>query len=184
MLLLGKLNKTRNAAGKQKQASKSEKWDQNDQIYTKTPQIPLHYVHNFMFSWVFHQILLWNEFEAVLKWLIFGYVPTPLLLAPELRSRRFLGGVGFFIRLRLFNWIMFYITLLSREFQLIWQFLKLFLKQNILAVYHDFHCVLVATKLLTAKLHSFYVKGAESEILPPTPQPWLTLHPWSEVSLC
>jgi len=31
--------------------------------------------------------------------------------------------------------------------------LKLLLKQRILAVYHDFHWLLVATKLLTAKLH-------------------------------
>jgi len=60
-------------------------------------------------------------------------------------------------------------------------FLKLLLKQIILVVYHDFHWVLVATKLLTAKLHSLNVKESESEILerlesdilPPTPQPWV-----------
>ena len=50
-------------------------------------------------------------------------------------------------------------------------------------MYHDFHLLLVATKLLTAKLHSYYAKGSdsvilerseldsESNILPPTPQP-------------
>jgi len=50
-------------------------------------------------------------------------------------------------------------------------FLKLLLKQRILAVYHDFHQVLVATKFLTAKLHSLYVvesrkfwKGRESGV--------------------
>jgi len=47
------------------------------------------------------------------------------------RSRRFLGGVGggfptttlgvgFFVRLRMSNWIIFYITLLSWEFLLKW----------------------------------------------------------------
>ena len=60
------------------------------------------------------------------------------------------------------------------------QFLmKLLLKQRILAVFHDFHRVLVATKFLVAKLHSLYVKESgleileklESNILPPTPQP-------------
>jgi len=50
------------------------------------------------------------------------------------------------------------------------QFLmKLLLKQRILAVYHDFHWVLVAIIFLTAKLYSLYVKesesGRESEIL-------------------
>jgi len=62
--------------------------------------------------------------------------------------------------------------------------LKLLLKQSILAVYHDLHWLLVATKLLTAKLHSRYVKESESEILeksasvsesdilPLTTQPW------------
>jgi len=45
--------------------------------------------------------------------------------------------------------------------------LKLLLKQRILAVHHDFHWLLLATKLLTAKLHSRYVKElvSESEIL-------------------
>jgi len=34
--------------------------------------------------------------------------------------------------------------------------LKFLLKLRILAAYHDFHWLLVATKLLTAKLHSCY----------------------------
>jgi len=52
------------------------------------------------------------------------------------------------------------------------------LKQGILSVYHDFHGLLVATKLLTAKRQSCYDKVSESDILersgilPPTPQPW------------
>ena len=47
-----------------------------------------------------------------------------------------------------------------------------------LAVYHYFHWLLVATKFLTAKLHSRYVKELVSEILErsdilsPTPQPY------------
>jgi len=46
-------------------------------------------------------------------------------------------------------------------------------------VYHDFHWLLVSTKLLTARLYSPDIKESESEILersdilPPTPQPWL-----------
>ena len=35
-------------------------------------------------------------------------------------------------------------------------FLKHLLKQKILAVYHEFHWLIVSTKLLTAKLHSRY----------------------------
>jgi len=41
--------------------------------------------------------------------------------------------------------------------------LKLRLKQRILAVYHDFHSLLAATKLLISKLHPRYVE--ESIIL-------------------
>jgi len=37
-------------------------------------------------------------------------------------------------------------------------FLKLLMKQKILAVHHNFHCLVFATKLLIAKLHSRYVK--------------------------
>jgi len=40
--------------------------------------------------------------------------------------------------------------------------LKLFLNQIILAVYHNFHWVLIATKLLTAKLHSLNVNTLAS----------------------
>ena len=43
--------------------------------------------------------------------------------------------------------------------------IKLFLKPSILALYHDFHWVLVAVKFLGAKLHSLYIKESESEIL-------------------
>jgi len=97
-------------------------------------------------------------------------------------------GVGFFIQLRKSNWTIFYIALhvrnpiscLLKWYNFFWNF---YLKQSqrILAVYHDFHWLLVSTKLLTAKLHSRYVEESESEILersesdilPPTPQPWL-----------
>jgi len=57
--------------------------------------------------------------------------------------------------------------------------LKLLLKQIILAVYHDFHWLLAATKLLTTKLHSDYIQESEIlkrtklKILPLAPQPWL-----------
>jgi len=43
--------------------------------------------------------------------------------------------------------------------------LKFLLKPRILAVYHAFHLLLVATKLLTAKLHPRHVKESVSEIL-------------------
>ena len=39
--------------------------------------------------------------------------------------------------------------------------LKFLLKLRILAVYNDFHWLLVATKLLTAKLHSCHAKESE-----------------------
>ena len=52
-------------------------------------------------------------------------------------------------------------------------------------MHHDFHWVLVATKFLTGKFYSLYVKESESrveseilerpesDVLPPTPPPWL-----------
>ena len=43
--------------------------------------------------------------------------------------------------------------------------LKLSLKQIIIAVYHDFHWLLVATKLLAVRLHSRYVTESVSDIL-------------------
>jgi len=42
--------------------------------------------------------------------------------------------------------------------------LKLLLKQKLLAVYHDFYCLLIVTKLSTAKLHSRYVQGVGSGV--------------------
>ena len=39
--------------------------------------------------------------------------------------------------------------------------LKFLLKLRVLAVYHDFHSLLVGTKFLIAKLHSCYAKGSE-----------------------
>jgi len=51
---------------------------------------------------------------------------------------------------------------------------KLLLKQRFLATYHDLHWLLIATKLLTAKFHSLYVKSGileRSDMFPPTPQP-------------
>jgi len=41
--------------------------------------------------------------------------------------------------------------------------LKLLLKQRFLAVYHRFRRLLIATKLLTVKLYSLYVKESEPE---------------------
>ena len=43
--------------------------------------------------------------------------------------------------------------------------LKLLLKQRFAAVDHDFHWLLIAKRLLTAKLHSLYIKESESELL-------------------
>jgi len=59
----------------------------------------------------------------------------------------------------------FYITFfeLGIPIEMVQFLMKLLLKQRILAVYHDFHYVLVATKFLTVKFHSGYVK--ESEIV-------------------
>ena len=108
------------------------------------------------------------------------------------RCRRFLGGVGVGFLTTLGVWFFWptseihldnflYPTPKLGIFVEMVQFLmKLLLIQIILAVYHDFHRVLDATKLLTAELHSLYVKESESEILnrsesdilPPTPQLW------------
>ena len=52
--------------------------------------------------------------------------------------------------------------------------------ENSCCVCHDFHWLLVATKLLTAKLHARYVKELdilesselESDVVLPTAQPW------------
>jgi len=72
---------------------------------------------------------------------------------------------------------------------------EIFMKLRILAVYHDFHWLLLATKFLTAELHSSYAKKSESEILErsesefesdilsPTPQPWCILGEWCRLGL-
>jgi len=54
-------------------------------------------------------------------------------------------------------------------------FMKLLLKQRTDVVYHDFHWLLIATKLLEVTLHFVYVKKSEIwkgqswDILPSTP---------------
>ena len=65
--------------------------------------------------------------------------------------------------------------------EIIHSILKLLLKQRFLVVFHGFHWLLVAAKLLTAKLHSRNVKGSgicerselesESDISLQVPQP-------------
>jgi len=70
----------------------------------------------------------------------------------------------------MFNWIISYITLLSWDFLLKWYMLK-----------QISCCAPRFSLLLTAKFHSLYFKESEilemlkleSEILPPTPQPWV-----------
>jgi len=70
----------------------------------------------------------------------------------DVRSGRFLGGVGFLttlgvgvgfsVRFWMSNWFIFYITLLNWEFLLKWYnlfLLKLVLKLRFLSVQHDFH---------------------------------------------
>ena len=67
------------------------------------------------------------------------------------------------IRLRKSNWIIFYIALISCESLLkSSNFFWYFYRNRILAVYHDFHWLLVATKMWTAKLDSHYVKESET----------------------
>jgi len=56
-------------------------------------------------------------------------------------------------------------------FEMVQFLMKLWLKQIILFVYHDFHGVPVASQFLTVKFHLLYVKESESEILSPTTQP-------------
>ena len=86
-------------------------------------------------------------------------------------------GIGFFCPTPKvqFNNFLHHTPKLGIPVEMVQCLFKLLLKQSILAVRHDFY-LLVATKLLTAKLHSLYVKEPESEILersdilPPNPQ--------------
>jgi len=69
-------------------------------------------------------------------------------------------GVGFFVRLRMSSWIMFYITRLSWEFLLKWyNFFETFVEAEISC------CVPRFPLILTAKVNSLCVKESESEIL-------------------
>jgi len=108
------------------------------------------------------------------------------------RSRRFLGEVGFLTTLGVGVGVGFFCPTpevqldhflhhapkLGIPVEMVQFLLKLLLKQRILAVYHDFYWLLVATKLLSAKLHSVYVM--ESRVgnfgkighFISTPQPW------------
>ena len=52
----------------------------------------------------------------------------------------------------------------STHVEIVQFFLKFLWKLIILVVYHDFHWLLVATKLLTAKLYSCYAKESESRV--------------------
>jgi len=68
-------------------------------------------------------------------------------------------GVGFFVRLRMSSWIMFYITRLNWEGLLKWyNFFETFVEAEISC------CVPRFPLLLTAKFHSLCVKESESEI--------------------
>ena len=102
------------------------------------------------------------------------FYPTP---TPEVQLNHFLHCTP---KLGILNWL---VPVEMLQFRL-----KFLLKQRIIAVQHDFRWLLVATKLLTAKLHSCYAKESKpeilerlesvseilewSDILPPTPQPW------------
>jgi len=95
------------------------------------------------------------------------------------RSRRILSGARFlttqgvvvklFVRLwlRKPNWIIFshHTPKLGIPVEMVQIFIKLLLKQRIIPVYHDFHWVLVATKFLTAKHHSFMLKSPSRQFL-------------------
>jgi len=107
------------------------------------------------------------------------------------RKRRLFGGVGFLMTLGVFcptpesptGSLWHHTPKLGLPVESAQFLIKLLLKQRILAVYLDFHWVLIATKFLVAKLHLLYVKESgseilerselESNILPPTPQPWM-----------
>jgi len=92
------------------------------------------------------------------------------------RSRRFLGGVGFLtplgVGVRFFcptpkdqlDHVLHHTPKLGIAVEMEQFLIKLLLKQIIIAVYHDFHWLLVATKFLAAKLYSLYVKESESGI--------------------
>ena len=72
-------------------------------------------------------------------------------------------GVGFFCltpKVQL-NHVLHHTPKLGISVEMVQFLLELSFEQRILAVHHDFHWLLVATKLLTAKLHSRYAMASE-----------------------
>ena len=89
---------------------------------------------------------LWSRTRK--EWEVFGWSRIPKIS----RSRIWCPTPSQEVQLNHFC-----ITLLSWAFLFKWYNFKLLLKQIVFAMYHDFHWLLVGTKLLTAKLHSHYV---------------------------
>ena len=76
------------------------------------------------------------------------------------RSHRFLGGVGLLTTTVQLDHFLHHIPTLG--FLLKWSnFFWNICWNRFLAVHHDFHWLLIATKLLTAKFQSLYVKRSE-----------------------
>ena len=59
-----------------------------------------------------------------------------------------------------FDHFLHHIPKLGSPFEIVQFHLKLLLKEIFLAVHHDFHGLLIATKLLTVKFYSLYVSGS------------------------
>jgi len=110
------------------------------------------------------------------------------------RSRRFSGGVGFLItlgvgvrfffrlRLRMSYWIIFYITLQNWEFLLKWYhfFWNFCWNRDLLlctTIYIDFNSQISFSLCWGVGVGNFGQVGeSESDTLPQTPQPWLSVY--------
>jgi len=107
------------------------------------------------------RLLFWKANATKMSLVLFSGVLSDLLkewtgYKPGLRSRRILGGVGtgFFLRLRMSNWMIFYITFLNWEFLLKWYNCFWNLLKHI-------SCCAPRFPFITAKFHSLFVKESD-----------------------
>ena len=139
-----------------------------------TPSSPKTPVRKAKSDWKYEKVLRSQEHLHFIPTLTLGrHTRHAALFAAGLRSGRFLGGfgVGFLTTLGVgvgflcptsevhLDTILQHTPKLGISVEIVQFLLRFLLKQRLLAVYHDFHWLLVATKFLTAKLHSLYVKA-------------------------
>ena len=97
---------------------------------------------------------LWSQCRSRKESEVFGWSWNRIPINKKIRSRIFLSDSDSRSPTELF---LHRTPTLGIPVEMAQFLVKLLLKQRILAVHNDFHWLLVATKLLTAKLHSCYV---------------------------